>query len=135
MNIKPLRTTQQVLIWYCICTKVSKKRHIIFSVVCLLANMNAVLASVTFFLNFVSVNLELSLYALFQISAYSNVVYSYIIAFILRNRVPAIFDGLAAIYHQCKTIALLSVISSPISKSNRTVEEVDIKYMLKKEFN
>lgn len=124
MDIKPLRTTRKVLTWYCICTKESRKRHIIFSVVCLLANMSAVVASVTFFLKFVAVNLELSLYALFQISAYSNVVYIYTIAIILRNKVPAIFDGLATIYHQCKTIALFSVIFSPTSKSYRNVKEM-----------
>lgn len=64
--------------------------------------MCAVIASAIFFLKFVSVDLNQSLYAMFQIAAYTNVTYIYIAAFLLRHKITAVFDSLTEIYEESK---------------------------------
>lgn len=77
---------------------VLKLACIIFSVSCLIANACTVAASATFFAKFVSNDLHESLYALFQITAYSQVVCIYIIAFIMRHKIETIFEHLQNLY-------------------------------------
>lgn len=109
INMNPLIIDQQVLSWFCVCLTSDTKSvgsriaSITFSFSCLIANACAVAASATFFAKFVSIDLEESLYALFQITAYSQVVYIYIMAFILRHKVTAIFGNLLKIYNTSKS--------------------------------
>lgn len=55
-------------------------------------------ACVAFFVKFVSIVLEESLYALFQISTLSGILYSMIVVFNSRHEVKTIFDKLSTIY-------------------------------------
>lgn len=110
--MKPLATTQRVLSWYRIChanksdSNWWKMTFTIFSVTCLIANACAVAASATFLAKFISSNLEQSLYALFQCSAYFNAVYIHIAAFLQRKKVTAVFESLSVIYETSKEFSV-----------------------------
>lgn len=106
MKIKPLETNRRVLIWLCMflpdetASKREKLTYIVFTVcgVCTILSMLA--ASVTFFVKFVSIDLEESLYALVKISAYLCLTYMMIVVFILRHKISDIFEKLSTIYDE-----------------------------------
>lgn len=62
----------------------------------------ACVASIVFFIKFVSIDLEESLYAIFQIGASIVAVYIAIVAYFLQHKINGIFKGLTAIYGKCK---------------------------------
>lgn len=102
--MQPLKTNQQVLTWLCIypIDKSSSKQmaceYIIFSWIIFTLNLCAFVSPVQFIIKFVSTDLESCVFALFQVSATANVVYMTIIAFLLREKITAIFTGLSIIY-------------------------------------
>lgn len=106
--MKPLKTNQQVLTWLGVCraadtVSIPKKLIYIFaaffgfSVV-----FTSLSASVAFFVKFVQIDLEESLYALFQIASFSGLSYIILTAFIMRNKINGIFNRLSHIYDACK---------------------------------
>lgn len=57
-----------------------------------------ILSSAFFILKYLSIDLELALYALYQITSTGTVLYASVIVFFSRHRIPVIFNNLANIY-------------------------------------
>lgn len=105
--MKPLVTNQKVLIWLYLCAvdDVSLRTnlaHIALGATAFLLLILGNVASVLFVLKFVSVDLKLSLFALYQIFAISSILYLMIAAFILRHKIHDIFAMLQEIYCESK---------------------------------
>lgn len=78
--------------------------YVTFSLTFFSANLSGLLSSVAFFVENISTNLEESLYAFFQISAFSGLTYMCIVAFLLRSRITAFLGTLSKIYDTCKSL-------------------------------
>lgn len=108
--MRPLSTNQRMLKWLCVCpleardSQWMKPLCIIFSLITFAAVAGCVLSSIVFFSTNISTDLEESLYALFQISAFSGVAYMAIVAFIERNKITAFLETLTKIYNTRKRI-------------------------------
>lgn len=106
--MKPLVTTKKFLTWLCICpldensNKSKKLFCIAFSVIFIGNQVVAFAGSLTFFLKYVSIDLEVCLYALFQLAAEVGVMYMIIVAFIHRFKIAALFENLSKIYDESK---------------------------------
>lgn len=104
----PLKTNQHVLKWLCVCetdntvSKWKKLAHISFTVLIFMSNIILIPTSIAYLLNFISVDLEQSLYALFQLSGMCGITYMMIVAFILRHEINDLFGTLTDIYHDCE---------------------------------
>lgn len=108
--MRPLPTNQRMLTWICVCplesrdSKWMKPFCVIFALTTFLAVSSCVLSSVIFFSSNVSKDVEESLYALFQISAFSGVAYMAIVAFYSRKKINAFLETLTAIHDERKHI-------------------------------
>lgn len=106
--MNPLVTNKKVLTWLCLCpaeksTKWSWKLiYAIFALTIFTGNLCAFVVSVVYFMQFVSTDLEGCLYALYQIGAFSALIYMTMTAFYLRHEISALFESLSEIYHMCK---------------------------------
>lgn len=106
--MKPLQTNREVLVWLGTCspfevsTQNKRLSQIIFALVNILTNALFVLASGSFFMKFAAIDLEESLYAVFQIFAALPVQNTVIAWFFLKQRVKALFMDLSKIYDECK---------------------------------
>lgn len=104
----PLVTNKRWLTWFCVCPLedsagvIKKIMCIIFSSIVFAFNVLALIASVAFFLQYVSSNLEKSLYALFQIGSFTCMSYLICIAILLRHKITDLFNSLTKIYELCK---------------------------------
>lgn len=109
-KMHPLPTNQRMLTWICVSplesrdSKWMKPFCVIFALTTFLAVLSCVLSSVIFFSSNVSIDVEESLYALFQISAFSGVAYMAIVAFYSRKKINAFLETLTAIHDERKHI-------------------------------
>lgn len=110
MKLKPLPTTQRVLSWICVETddESINSSKILFSFLIFTANLFGLISSVAFFLKFVSINLEQSLYTMFQISGTISTFYVSFIVFFSRRKISKLFQSLSKIYDDCKNKPLPS---------------------------
>lgn len=110
MKMLPLPTNQRVLTWLCIRpmntdeNRWKKLFYIMFSITFVSMDLTGLFSSVAFFLINISTDLEESLYALFQISAFSGLTYMCIVAFLLRNEITAFLGTLSQIYDARKKL-------------------------------
>lgn len=106
--MKPLATTQVMLMWACVCppTEVSHKWQktisIAFSVIVGLLELWIVTACAFLFLSYVSVDLEASLYPLFQMFGHTVAFYGFLYIISARTKIANLFKKLAVIYNKCK---------------------------------
>lgn len=97
-------TSQKMLTWICVypadetVSKFKRATYAFAYAFILISNLCVLASSVAFFLKYVSVDLEQSLYAVFQITAYGSMTYLIIVSFLLRSKIPLVFDDLAKIY-------------------------------------
>lgn len=82
-------------------TKLAKMAYILFNFSLFASFVGAVLASAEFVRQSFSTDLEGSLHALFQLTAYIGVVYVAIITVVVRHKVTHIFEQLTEIYRKC----------------------------------
>lgn len=107
-QITPLATCQRVLTWisvYPVANDISIWKKILFKLfplVIFATDLAGLTASVVFFWRYISTNLEECLYAIFQISGLLGMANSVIVTFILRHKIPLIFNSLANIYETSK---------------------------------
>lgn len=103
-KLKPLETTQQVLMWLCICpvvetvNKNKKLACIGLSSTVLLIIATQVIGSILFVERYAAVNLELSLYAFYQIFGWGPIFHMFVVALVLRHRITKLFVQLSNIY-------------------------------------
>lgn len=105
--MKPLGTSRKILTWFYLYpveegTERKKLIHFILSAVVFIFKISFLASSTAFFMKYVSTDLEESLYALFQISAFSNSTYVIAIAYISHQKITALIDRLSAIYDASK---------------------------------
>lgn len=108
--MKPLETNQRVLRWFCIlpshepASKWQKIVYITLTPTTIIAMVSIVTASAFFLLKYISIDLEMALYALFQISTCGSLLYACVVVFYSKHRIPIVFDHLADIYHSSEKI-------------------------------
>lgn len=107
--MKPLKTTRQVLTWFFVYDGLNSSRAqkllymtIVFITFAIIACHLA--ASAAFILEFVSMDLESSLYAMYQITAWTPALYMIIVALATRAKITALFSGLEDLYCASKLI-------------------------------
>lgn len=77
--------------------------HIALGVAAFLLLFSGTVSSVVFFLTFISIDLELSLFALYEIFGILSMMYVFIAAFLSRHKINDIFEGLQQIYRASKS--------------------------------
>lgn len=106
--MKPLSTNQRFLTWLCICPvdanagRFKKVSCILFTIVLFALNLSVLTASWLFLLKYASTDLELSLYSLFQVSAFFGLMFMNIMTFVMRKEITATFLTLSDIYTASK---------------------------------
>lgn len=104
VKMRPLITSQRMLIWLCLCpgdeniSKRDKFHHILFTFTLYVIAIITFACSAAHFSMYLRIDLEKSLYSLFQISAVISVTYTTITVFFLRHKIAAIFMNLSEIY-------------------------------------
>lgn len=107
--MKPLVTIERALVWLCLCSPdkaTSKWKMLVCAFLGLItftSTLSDMLASVAFMLKFISIDMEESLYALFQIFGFGSITYAIIVTFFQRHRMRDLFRGLSKIYSASKT--------------------------------
>lgn len=105
----PLVAHQRVWTWLGLCSfdkntsKWKEFAYFMFYFTLFLSFVGVILASVAFVMIFLSIDLEGSLHALFQVSAYTGLVYVTAVAFFVRHRITHIFEKLTVIYRKSKS--------------------------------
>lgn len=107
-TITPLPTTRCVLTWLAVYPsdkRASKWRKLASIIICLsilITNVFSLIASIAFFVTFISTDLEGSIYASFQITGLLPLPLAMLISFVLRAKIIAIFEKLTKIYNNRK---------------------------------
>lgn len=107
-KVKPLATSQEVLVWICALTPeptTSTAKKVLFKmcpIVLIFGNITGLASSVAFFVKFIKIDLEVSLFALFQIAGQVNMSNAIVVTICLRHRIEAMFRNLTNIYNECK---------------------------------
>lgn len=102
--MKPLATTQQMLSWAGVCpnsettNKRMNKITIAFSSIIILSEVYVSSACAFLFSKYVSIDLEASLYALFQMSGHTVALYGFLYIIFTRRKIVDIFNKLTAIF-------------------------------------
>lgn len=111
--MKPLLSIQRSMIWACFCRenenedKWRKRAYILFSCTSIVFSAFAFGVSVAFLVKYLSIDLEESLYAVFQIFAAILMIYTFIVGFFSKNQINVIFKSLAELHSECKFLILL----------------------------
>lgn len=101
-KVIPLRTTQLMLTWIGLLqdensTSWQKFAHITFSFISLVLVVIHVAASVTFVVEFLSIDLERTLYAIGQIFGWSPFIYMSLVTLLLRPKITALIEELTVV--------------------------------------
>lgn len=108
IKMRPLELNRRILIWMCVypcdenTTRWKRLAYILFSILIFVLNAIGLIFSTAYFIKYVSIDLEQSLFALLQAVGEANMVYILIITFILRHKITAMLKSLSKIYDMCK---------------------------------
>lgn len=108
--MKPLLTNQKVLMWLCIypvnenASKFVKLARVAFTFLVIITELFGLIASVVFFMKFFSVDLEKSLYTIFQIVALISNLYMFVVLCGYRYKIIDVFKHLTEIYNASKIL-------------------------------
>lgn len=108
-KMKPLEISQRIFTWIYLCSPDEaispwrKIMHFVSFVIVFLGNFTSWAGALAYIISYVSIDLEGSLYAVFQLCAVGSVSYILIAAFFLRFRITAIFKQLTEIYDASTT--------------------------------
>lgn len=107
----PLKSFHRRLKWICLnrvnkSTSIWKKMIFSISIVASIINSTVIqtyssFASATYFVTFISTNLESCLNCLYQLAASWSLVYSLVSMFFLRHKVTDVFAKLTALFNDC----------------------------------
>lgn len=102
--MKPLPTNQQMLTWFFLLHNKNssiwmKMGYIGFSLINFGLLLCHVIASVVFASKFVSIDLERSLYAIYQFFCWTPIIYMFLVALHSRHKITAFIDELSKIYN------------------------------------
>lgn len=108
LRMRPLQTTERVLIWLCLLpadkttSKWTKLSYFAFSAVVVTSNVTFFAASIVFFMRFYSTDLHGSFYAIFQITGMLPIIAMIIVSFCMRRKIEMIFEMFRQIYAESK---------------------------------
>lgn len=103
-GMNPLKTSKQVMTWLCFfpaderTSNWKKLSYLALILVILIAMITIVLGSGSFFVRFLASDLELALYAVFQLSSCGPLLYLCNIFLLSRHRISIIFESLTKIH-------------------------------------
>lgn len=106
--MKILKTLKLVLTWFWVYNtevetgKLMKILHAFGGLSVFAIITSHAITSLLFFVEYISIDLEESLYALFQFVAFLGLVYVIVVVFSLRNRITTILTNLTEIYAESK---------------------------------
>lgn len=106
--MKPLFSTKKLFIWLCACSatetdsQLNRLIYIIFTLIAIITNMTCMLSSAVYFVNFVFIDLEDSLYALYQFSGILGATSAIIITIAKRQEITNTFKNLEDICKESK---------------------------------
>lgn len=104
-----LTTNRRVLTWLCILPanettgKCEKIMYMTFSATIIAVEVCITTSSMVYFLKNVSVDLDTSLYALFQMTGSTSLIYILVYAFSMQHKIADMFQHLSNICDSCKT--------------------------------
>lgn len=104
----PLEMNQRVLRWLSgyppreSDSRMRRLAYISFTLFIIMAHFLSAISSITFSSRNITVDLAVTLCSLFPIFGSSSMLFQSIVIIILRQKITAIFDGLAKIYDECK---------------------------------
>ena len=112
LKMDPLPTTQRMLTWFYLLqdsnsTRCQKFAYITFSLFNLAFVVAHVTASLIFVWKFVAVDLERSLYAIYQFFCWSPLIYMFVAALQSRHEITALIGELTLIYNASMCIIKL----------------------------
>lgn len=102
----PLKTNRHVLTWLCVfppeegTTKKKRIAHVVFSLTIFGINAGSFFVSLAYFMKYMSIDLEQSIFAIVQMLGEVNMTYISVITFILRDEVSATYKSLSKIYKE-----------------------------------
>lgn len=106
--MRPLQTPQKIFVLFCVypADEVGWKKIAcgIFTTALIISNICGFLSSAVFFLNYVSVDLEISLYALFTVFGFLISIYADLFVFFSRHKIYNVFTKLSDIYETSKRL-------------------------------
>ena len=100
----PLRTTQLMLTVFGLLQDENtpnwkKFAYVVFSFICLVLVVIHVAASVVFAMEFLSIDLERALYAIYQILTWSPLIYMSLVTLLLRRKITAFIQEVTMIFN------------------------------------
>lgn len=104
----PLSINRRVLTWFCLypskdeTNQGQKPIYIVFSVFIFLVNVCSLTASTVFFYQFMNIDLEESLYSLFQVMGLFGGICILITSYLFRNQIVTVLNGLDDLYNSRK---------------------------------
>lgn len=107
-EIKPLKTTQQVLTWLCIfppqqnTRKLQKLMYKVFSLTVFMVLSFQVCASLAYVWKFIAIDFETSMDAAHPIMGWIPLINSFVVMSLLKQRIIEIFTTLSNIYDKRK---------------------------------
>lgn len=108
--MKPLIASQRMLTLFCVLPAdktTSPEKKILYNIFFLsvfFGNFCALFSSSFFFVEYVSLDLEESLYSLFQIVGSASIIYLLTVTYFLSRKIRILFEDLSEIYKKCKEI-------------------------------
>lgn len=104
----PLEMNRRVLMWLCVyptdekTSEWKKLAHVALTCITIISMVTIVLASGRFLIEYLSIDLEMALYSVFQISSCGSFLYACLIVLVSRQRILFIFENLTNIYRSSK---------------------------------
>lgn len=111
--MKPLKTCQRVLMWFCVCptneaiTKSEKMAHKILTFFLVASIMSIFVSCSIYFWKFVLIDLEEALNAVYQNAGLFSALYMFVVVYLSRPQINAIFDDLSEIYRKSEFFSVL----------------------------
>lgn len=106
--MQPLKTNRRILVWLCLCSesetrsKFQKSLSVLLTSIVVASFVVGLISSVTYLWRFLSIDLQGSLFALYQTVGFFDILYAFIVMFISRHKIEAIFNNLEQIYRDCE---------------------------------
>ena len=106
--MNPMATNRRVLTWFCAypapesTNKWTNLAHVAFTIAICVIFISGMLASTMFVIEYVRIDVEIALNAIFPVVALFGLVYMIITTIVLRYRIRDIFESLKKIYNASK---------------------------------
>lgn len=107
--MKPLVTAKRMLTWLSVFpidknVSITKRLgYMSFTAIILTCLLSAMISSSVFFVKYISIDLQQSLYAVLHLTLVVQALYMYAVIYRMRNKTKLAFEHLTNIYDQCKS--------------------------------